>query len=143
MATNKGHKNIIGKGFDKRPQNINKKGRPKVTVHGLLDELKSEGYKELTSADIKSLYLSLLDRTQDQLTDLVSNTGSSMFIRIVAKAMLDKKGFDIIERMLDRSVGKATQLLGEDPNNKFQTLADALLQARANMIKAKQKNELP
>lgn len=32
-----------------------------------------------------------------------------MLVRIIAKNMLDKKGFDIVERMLDRGIGKATQ----------------------------------
>ncbi len=106
MAKNKGHENIIGKGFDANPDNINKKGRPRTTVHSLLDELKKKGYKTINKEDIKFLYLSLLDNSQEELLKLTNDKESSMIIRVVAKSILDKKGFDIIEKMLDRTMGK-------------------------------------
>ena len=39
-----------------------------------------------------------------------------MLNRIVAKAMLDKKGFDIVEKLLDRAHGKAKQNLDLNQN---------------------------
>jgi len=132
---NKGQSNIIGKGFNNRPENINRKGRPRTTVKTLLDELSKKGYKTMTKEDIKLLYLSLLDNSQEELMTLTSDKDTSMIIRVVAKSILDKKGFDIIERMLNRAVGTPTQMMGEDSDNKFTSLADVLIKARNNMLK--------
>jgi len=40
------------KGFDKHPENINKKGRPKLVSKVLLD-LKEKGYEPVTSEKVK------------------------------------------------------------------------------------------
>lgn len=126
---------LKGKSFKTNPENINKKGRPRTTVRVLLDDLKSKGYKTINKEDIKFLYLSLLDNSQEELSKLTNDKESSMIIRVVAKSILDKKGFDIIEKMLDRTMGKPAQLIGEDSENRFGTFADAVLQARNNMLK--------
>lgn len=122
----KGEK-LKGHGFEANPQNINRKGRPKITVQALLSEIKKAGGKVLSRQDIKELYLSLLDYTEEELHKIIANKDVSMITRIVGKAMLEKRGFDIIERMLDRSVGKPTQVLGEDNEMPFTTLADAFM----------------
>lgn len=116
----------LKKGFKANPQNINRKGRPRRTVTTLLEEIKKAGGVELKPVDLKALYLALLDRTQEELVAYASDKTLSMVVRIVAKAMLDKRGFDIIERMIDRSVGKPTQLVGEDQNNQFTSYASIM-----------------
>ena len=51
-------------------------------------------------ASVDELALEVIEKDKDQ----------SMLVRIVARSILDKKGgFDIIERLLDRAVGKPTQ----------------------------------
>jgi hypothetical protein len=131
---NKGHDNVIGKGFDARPENINRKGRPKRTVNMVLDELKSQGYKTLTPVDVKDVYMSLLDCTQDELTAYVNNKEVSMLVRTVARAMLDKRGFDIIEKMLDRSMGKPVQGIHQDITSNGQTLGVVFLPQKTNEL---------
>lgn len=45
--------------------------------------------------------------------EIAGDKDKPMLARVVAKAILDKKGFDIVERMLDRSIGKPTQHVEE------------------------------
>lgn len=118
--------NLRGKGFETNKHNINRKGRPRRTVSTLLEEIRKAGGQELKPVDIKSLYLSLLDRTQEELLGYANNKELSMVVRIIAKSMLDKKGFDIIERMLDRTMGRPTQLMGEDKDNQFTSYASIM-----------------
>lgn len=116
---------IKGKGFHINPEWINRKGRPKLTVNALLDQIKKEGGKTLTREDIKALYLSLMDRTEEDIVALAKNKKVSMITRIVARAIMEKRGFDIIERMLDRTIGRPTNLIGEDKEHPL-TIVDVL-----------------
>jgi hypothetical protein len=53
--------------------------------------------------------MAMLQLSQDDLTALAGNKEKPMLVRIIAKNMLGGKGFDIIEKMLDRGIGKAVQ----------------------------------
>ena len=44
----------------------------------------------------------MLQLGQADLTAFANDKDKPMLVRIIAKNMLDKKGFDIIEKMLDR-----------------------------------------
>jgi len=102
--------NLIGKGFESRPENINKKGRPKL-VSKVLVELKEKGYEPVTSEQVKAIYEHLLNLNETELTEMVNDKTQPMLTRIVIKEMLKGKGFEVIERMIDRAQGKATQKL--------------------------------
>lgn len=130
----------LKKGFKANPQNINRKGRPRRTVTTLLEEIKKAGGVELKPVDLKALYLALLDRTQEELVAYASDKTLSMVVRIVAKAMLEKRGFDIIERMLDRSVGRPTNLIGEDKDHPL-TIVDVLKNIAKKHTEDKEKME--
>lgn len=108
-----GYKKIgeIKKGFAQNPQNINKKGQPRKTIHIVNKELEEMGVSEATPKDIKGCYLRLMNISLGELTEMVNNKDQPSMVRIVGKAILSGKGFDVIERMLDRSLGKATQEL--------------------------------
>jgi hypothetical protein len=97
-------------GFDKNPQNINRKGTPKrKLVSTVIAEMDEKGIKPATPTEIKTLYLSFLNLTRQELTDIAKDEAQPMLNRIISKAMLDSKGFDVIKEMLDRSIGKANQ----------------------------------
>jgi hypothetical protein len=49
----------------------------------------------------------MLQLGQDRLTELAADKKQPMLVRILAKNMLFGKSFDIIEKMLDRGIGKA------------------------------------
>jgi hypothetical protein len=94
------------KGSDSRR---NLKGRPRKLISQALKELKEIGVKETTSDEIKAVYLTLINLPKEDLTILADDKKQSALIEIVATAIMNDKGFDIIERMLDRSIGRAQQ----------------------------------
>jgi hypothetical protein len=100
---------IKARGFDKNPQNINKKGRPRRMLSDIIAEMKAQGVQRVGPSQVADAYEILLNLSQDELVAKAMDKEAPMIMRIVAKAMLSSKGFDIIERMIDRVHGKATQ----------------------------------
>lgn len=109
----KGDKELYkkAKGFDVNPQNINLKGPPRKTIATVNIELEALGYTEATKNDIISCYLRLIQMALPGLTAIVNDVNQPAMIRIVGKAILSGKGFDVIERVLDRGIGKVQQSL--------------------------------
>jgi hypothetical protein len=100
--------NIIPHQFDKG-QSGNPNGRPRKLISEAIKEMEQMGIKETTTEEIKSCYLRLINASLPELTAKVKDEKQSALVRIVGKAILSGKGFEIIERMLDRTLGKATQ----------------------------------
>jgi len=100
--------NIVGKGFDKRPENINRSGANRKTISSVNNDLEKEGYKEASKQDITSCYLRLIQIPITELKNMAQDDSPlPSMIRIVAKSILSGKGFDVIEKILDRGIGKA------------------------------------
>lgn len=97
------------KGFDKMPENINRTGLNRKTISKVNTELEADGYPEATKTDIVSCYLRLIQLPIPDLETKVKDDKQPALIRIVGKAILSGKGFEVIEKILDRGVGKATQ----------------------------------
>jgi len=106
--------NIIGKGFDKRPQNINRTGKNRKTISTVNVELEKIGATEASKKDITSCYLRLIQLTIPELETIVKDANQPALIRIVGKAILSGKGFEIIEKMLDRTMGRPDVSKNED-----------------------------
>mgnify|MGYP001329464414 CR=1 FL=1 len=100
-------KNHNTKGFATQKQNINRKGQPRKTISSVNIELEANGITEATTNDIKSCYLRLINIDLNELKKMVGDETQPAMIRIVGKSILSGKGFDVIEKMLDRSIGKA------------------------------------
>jgi len=92
----------------KKGQSGNLKGRPKKLVSSTIENLKAEGYEEVTSNHIKQAYQMLIGLDRDKIMEIGKDNEQSMLMRVVSRAILDNKGFEIIEKMLDRAHGKAT-----------------------------------
>jgi hypothetical protein len=93
----------------KKGQSGNPAGRPPKLIKHTIKELQAEGVEEATPTDIKACYLTLINMSIPALEAKVKDQEQSALVRIVGKAILSGKGFDIIERMLDRSIGRAQQ----------------------------------
>ena len=97
------------KGFDVNPQNINRKGQPHKTIAAVNINLEAEGHTEASKQDIVSCYLRLINLPIPELERLVKDDTQPALIRVVGKAILSGKGFDVIDKVLDRGIGKAIQ----------------------------------
>ena len=58
------------KGFDKNPQNINRKGRPKRLVGVINDELKAEGYEPVSLSNINDAAMQILNLPLKEVTKI-------------------------------------------------------------------------
>ena len=96
-------------GFQKNPQNINRNGRPRKMIADVIAELEKQGIKAATKPDIQDIYMRLINVEIPELEQIVKDQTQPVLVRIVGKNVLSGKGFDIIEKMLDRSIGKAEQ----------------------------------
>ena len=96
-------------GFQKNPQNINRYGRPRKMIADVIAELEKQGIKAATKPDIQDIYMRMINVEIPELEQIVKDTAQPVLVRIVGKNILSGKGFDIIEKMLDRSIGKAEQ----------------------------------
>lgn len=90
-------------------ETANPNGRPKKGISLVNEQLKKEWYDPAKKVDIEDAYMSLINLDETKLNNLLLDKNQPMLIRIIIKAMLGWKWFDIIERMLDRGIGKATQ----------------------------------
>jgi hypothetical protein len=93
----------------KKWQSGNPKGQPRKGIGLVNDELKEKWYNPATKQDIETNYMSLLQLSKNELIELWKDESKPMLIRIIVKNMLWWKGFDIIEKMLDRWIWKSVQ----------------------------------
>ena len=107
---------IKGKGFDKNPQNINRNGRPRKLITDVIAELEKQGIKAATKPDIQDIYMRLINVEIPELEQIVKDSTQPVLVRIVGKSVLSGKGFDIIEKMLDRSIGKVPNSIDLNAN---------------------------
>ena len=94
-------------GFQKNPQNINRSGANRKSIASVNVDLEANGYKAASKNDIIDCYLRLINIDLNELKVMVIDESQPAMIRIVGKAILSGKGFDVIEKVLDRGIGKA------------------------------------
>lgn len=97
-----------GKQF-KKWQSGNPNGRPKKWIALVNEQLAKEWYNPASKADIETNYMAMVQLEEKKLKEIVNDPAQPMLIRILSKNMLSGKGFDIIEKMLDRGIGKPKQ----------------------------------
>jgi hypothetical protein len=114
MAGNKAihkHPNASSKGFKQCPENINKKGSPRKLVSTVIADMQKKGIQPATAGEIKQLYLCLLNNTKEEIQAIAEDETQPQINRIVAKAMMSEKGFEVIAEILNRAIGKAQQFV--------------------------------
>lgn len=93
-------------GFDKRPWDAGRK--PKL-VSDVIKQLKDEGYEPVTASQIADAYQLMINLDESQMQKKLLDKDCPVLFRIVIKSMLTGKGFEIVERMIDRAHGKAME----------------------------------
>ena len=74
----------------------------------IIEQLKKEG--KITAKMVKQIYQLLLSLTESQLGVIAKDKNIPVFVQYSAKELLSKNAFDVMEKMLDRAHGKATQV---------------------------------
>ena len=74
------------------------------------EELELQGYKPVTSKDVIATYMSMINLEPKKLAELQKDDMQPIIVQIIAEWLLKKKwSFDILERILDRWIGKPVQ----------------------------------
>ena len=89
----------------KEGESGNPNGRPKKLVSKVLDELKEEG-EQVSKSQVFDIYQIMISLTIPKLKEVAGDESKPALYRILAKEILGKKGFEAIEKMLDRANGK-------------------------------------
>lgn len=108
MANNPKHmENLIGKGFESRPENINRKGRPKK----IYKVLREKGY---TMFDIRAAFGEIAWYDMDETTELADDETKPMIMRVVAGQFLKAKkdaDWNKVREILEHVIGKPRQTI--------------------------------
>lgn len=94
------------KGHDERR---NYGGRPKKLVSSVIMELEESGYKRATAIQVREALEMLINLDESKITEVIQDKEQPMLLRIIAKRMLSKDGHEMVEKILDRTHGKAKQ----------------------------------
>lgn len=87
----------------------NPEGRPPRLLSTITAELKAKGYERATANQVADAFETLMNVPQDELAKMVKDEKAPMSLRIVGKAMLTAKGWEVLQAMLDRTHGKSKQ----------------------------------
>lgn len=99
----------VGKNTQFPLQDPTKGGRPRKLVGQTVADLKDAGVTAVSKSEIETLYLTLINTTEEELKELLEDKNQPMLVRIVIKNVFAEKGFEIIEKMMDRTLGKPIQ----------------------------------
>ena len=90
-------------------ETANAAGRPPLLLSTIVAELRAKGYERATAGTVADAFETLLNVPEDVLKTMVSDPKAPMSVRIVGKAMLTARGWEVLQAMLDRAHGKAKQ----------------------------------
>ncbi len=90
----------------------NPKGRPPrpKTMTMFVEEMKEKGYEVPSSQIIAESYIYIATLPEGELKAILSDKSRPMMQRIIAKGVLDKKGIDVLDRIVDRAYGKIQRI---------------------------------
>lgn len=84
-------------------------GRPPKLLSSIVAELRSKGYERASAANVVEAFETLMNVPEDVLADMVKDKSQPMSLRIVGKAMLTAKGWEVLQAMMDRAHGRPKQ----------------------------------
>lgn len=92
-------------------ETANLAGRPPRLLSTITAELKAKGYERATANQVADAFETLLNVPEEELAEMVKDKSQPMSMRIVGKAMLTARGWEVLQAMLDRAHGKAKQAI--------------------------------
>lgn len=84
-------------------------GRPPKLLSQIVGTLKAKGYERATANQVADAFETLLNLREDELRTMAKDKAAPYSVRIVASAMLDVKGWEVLQALLDRAHGKPKQ----------------------------------
>lgn len=102
----------LEKGKFKKGQCANPLGRPKKSpLDNFLYECEeTRGMAMPTPAQVAKMYFFIAALPEDRLKELLKDKAQPMMVRIIARGILDKKGIDILEKVVNRAYGSQQRL---------------------------------
>ena len=91
-------------------QSGNPKGKPRITVSYFVKEIKEKGYEVPSAEDITKSWLAISALPEKEIKDILADVERPMQLRIIAKGVLDKKGIDVVERIVNRAYGTTQKI---------------------------------
>ena len=91
-------------------QSGNPKGKPRMTVSYFVKEIKEKGYEVPSAEDITKSWLAISALPEKEIKDILADVERPMQLRIIAKGVLDKKGIDVVERIVNRAYGTTQKI---------------------------------
>lgn len=104
----------LKKGMAQKGHSLNPKGRPRNTLRAIVDEMVANGYAIPTKDEIREGLIVCAFGTEEQIKALVKDASKPMALRVIAKNVLGDGGFDAIEKILDRVVGRMLDITSND-----------------------------
>jgi len=103
--------NIIGKGFDKHPENINRTGLNRKLISTVNKQLIEEGFTPANKSEIIETQLILLNLPLSKVVEIakMDNDEYPLLWKLTAKEIIGKRGFDALKEIYDRTMGKPKQ----------------------------------
>jgi hypothetical protein len=98
-----------GKPFKKGDSRINTKGRKPKLVNELTQDLKKQGFNNVTRGDINDCIETLLNLPVEKIKEIVENKKQPVLYTLIAAALLTKQGSEFLKYVIDRVAGKVTQ----------------------------------
>jgi len=109
----------------KKGQSGNPNGRPRQLVGQVLYDLKEKGISPVSPDQVKGIYETLINCTIAEITEKAKDEQQSALVRIICKAILSGKGFEVLEKLIDRAHGKPIQKTNiELENNTYKIIVD-------------------
>lgn len=100
----------LKKGMAKKGQVLNPKGRPRTTIRTMIEEFEKKGMIVPSAAEISKIYVYIASQTEEELKKTMMDKDLPMMTRIIARGVLNKKGLDVVERIMDRAYGKEQRI---------------------------------
>ena len=102
--------NLIGKGFESRPQDINKGGRPKKSFSTINDELKASGVEPLKKGALIEAYELIFNSSEKQLEKIAKDRETPYGLKLIIKELNTAKTRSAaLKDYRDWTFGRATE----------------------------------
>lgn len=91
-------------------QTLNPNGRPRKLVSHVNAELKAKGIEPISASQVKDCFMMLINLDIEEVKQIAQADSNYPFLyKLCAKELLGKRGADMLEKVLDRAIGKAKQ----------------------------------